>query len=158
VRCQSLHPNLSICRPVNRSASVSIYSYQRSSTSAVCSIIGGAQTRRTDIVRLVDTDVLEIHPNDAGRLHIENGETVRLVSARSEATLPAAVSDRVRPGELFTSFHFPSTNINALLSSSADENSKCPEYKVSAVRVEKCRAPVPSMVNDLSGPHWKLIP
>ena len=118
----------------------------------------GAQTRRTDIVRLVDTDVLEIHPNDAGRLHIENGETVRLVSARSEATLPAAVSDRVRPGELFTSFHFPSTNINALLSSSADESSKCPEYKVSAVRVEKCRAPVPSMVNDLSGPHWKLIP
>ncbi|HTL60662.1 MAG TPA: hypothetical protein VL261_03360, partial [Nitrospira sp.] len=45
-------------------------------------------------------------------------------------------SDRVRPGELFTSFHFPDTDVNSLLSSSADESSRCPEYKVSTVRVE----------------------
>lgn len=119
----------------------------------------GAQTRRTDIIRITDTDVLEIHRDDAARLHIENGETVRLVSARSEATLPAAVSERVRPAELFTSFHFPSTNVNALLSSSADESSKCPEYKVSAVRVEKC----PGHRIDQrgtgrgTGVHWRLI-
>jgi formate dehydrogenase major subunit len=118
----------------------------------------GAQTRRTDIVRIVDTDVLEIHPHDAERLHIKNGETVRLVSARGDATLPAAVSERVRAGELFTSFHFPSTNINALLSSSADESSKCPEYKVSAVRVEKCggHRTVPSDAAAVSA-HWRLI-
>jgi predicted molibdopterin-dependent oxidoreductase YjgC len=45
-------------------------------------------------------------------------------------------SDRMRPGELFTSFHFPDSDVDSLLSSSADESSKCPEYKVSAVRVE----------------------
>jgi formate dehydrogenase major subunit len=85
----------------------------------------------------VDTDVLEMHPEDAHRLGFRDGETARLVSARSDAALPVALSERVAPGELFTSFHFPTTNLNALLSSSADESSKCPEYKVSTVRVEK---------------------
>jgi formate dehydrogenase major subunit len=96
----------------------------------------GAQTRRTDILELVDTDVLEMHPADMKRLHLCDGEIVRLVSARGEALLPAVGSERVLPGHLFTSFHFPASTVNALLSSSADESSKCPEYKVSAVRVE----------------------
>ncbi|MEW6544765.1 MAG: formate dehydrogenase subunit alpha [Nitrospirota bacterium] len=97
----------------------------------------GAQTRRTDILQVVDADVLEMHPADAAGLGLTHGDLVRLVSARSDAVLPLAVSDRVLPGHLFTSFHFPATDVNALLSSSADESSKCPEYKVSAVRVEK---------------------
>jgi predicted molibdopterin-dependent oxidoreductase YjgC len=97
----------------------------------------GSQTRRTAILRLVDADVLEMHPEDATRLRLQDGESVRLVSARSDAVLPLAVSERVQPGQLFTSFHFPTSDVNALLSSSADESSKCPEYKVSAVRVEK---------------------
>jgi formate dehydrogenase major subunit len=97
----------------------------------------GAQTRRTDIMQVVDTDVLEMHPEDARRLGFRDGDVAKLVSARGEAVLPVALSERVTPGELFTSFHFPTTNLNALLSSSSDESSKCPEYKVSTVRVEK---------------------
>jgi predicted molibdopterin-dependent oxidoreductase YjgC len=97
----------------------------------------GAQTRRTDIMQVVDTDVLEVHAGDAARLALRDGELVRLISARGEARLPIVVSDRVQPGELFTSFHFPDTDVNVLLSSSADESSKCPEYKVSTVRLEK---------------------
>jgi formate dehydrogenase major subunit len=96
----------------------------------------GAQTRRTDILELVDTDVLEMHPDDMEGLHLRDGEVVRLVSARGEALLPVVGSERVLPGHLFTSFHFPASTVNVLLSSSADDSSKCPEYKVSAVRVE----------------------
>jgi formate dehydrogenase major subunit len=96
----------------------------------------GAQTRRTDILELVDTDVLEMHPADMAALHLRDGEIIRLVSARGDALLPAVESERVLPGHLFTSFHFPASTVNSLLSSSADESSKCPEYKVSAVRVE----------------------
>jgi len=96
----------------------------------------GAQTRRTDILAIVDTDVLEMHPTDMERLTLEDGAIVRLVSARGSAVLPAVNSERVLPGHLFTSFHFPASTVNELLSSSADESSKCPEYKVSAVRVE----------------------
>ncbi|HET9963315.1 MAG TPA: formate dehydrogenase subunit alpha, partial [Nitrospiraceae bacterium] len=100
----------------------------------------GAQTRRTAIMRVVDTDVLEIHPADASRLALHEGDQVRLVSARGAARLPVLISERVKPGELFTSFHFPDSDLNVLLSSSADESSKCPEYKVSTVRIEKVDA------------------
>ncbi|NOT24063.1 MAG: formate dehydrogenase subunit alpha [Nitrospiraceae bacterium] len=96
----------------------------------------GAQTRRTDILELVDTDVLEMHQADMERLHLLDGEIVRVVSVRGEALLPVVGSERILRGHLFTSFHFPASTVNALLSSSADESSKCPEYKVSAVRVE----------------------
>lgn len=96
----------------------------------------GAQTRRTEILDVVDTDLLEMHPADMERLHLADGAIVRLISARGEAMLPVTTSERVLPGHLFTSFHFPASTINDLLSSSADESSKCPEYKVSAVRVE----------------------
>jgi formate dehydrogenase major subunit len=96
----------------------------------------GAQTRRTDILELVDTDVLEMHPVDMDGLHLRDGEVVRVVSARGETLLPVVGSERVLPGHLFTSFHFPASTLNSLLSSSADDSSKCPEYKVSAVRVE----------------------
>jgi predicted molibdopterin-dependent oxidoreductase YjgC len=77
-----------------------------------------------------------MHPDDVARLGFREGQMVRLASARSTAVLPVTPSDRVRRGELFTSFHFPGTDVNSLLSSSADESSKCPEYKVSTVRVE----------------------
>ena len=94
---------------------------------------------------MVDTDVLEMHPEDAQRLGFRDGDRAKLVSARGEAVLPVALSERVLPGELFTSFHFPATDLNVLLSSSADESSKCPEYKVSTVRVEKMAgAPAPA--------------
>jgi formate dehydrogenase major subunit len=96
----------------------------------------GAQTRRTDILDVVDTDVVEMHPADMERLHLDDGVIIRLVSARGKALLPVVGSERVLPGHLFTSFHFPASTVNELLSSSADESSKCPEYKVSSVRVE----------------------
>lgn len=97
----------------------------------------GAQSRRTAIVEMVNADVLEMHPDDAAGLHLSDNEMVRMVSARGTAVLPVSVSTRVQPGHLFTSFHFPESDVNTLLSSSADERSKCPEYKVSAVRVER---------------------
>jgi len=96
----------------------------------------GAQTRRTDILDVVDTDVLEMHPADMERMRLDDGALVRMVSARGEALLPVVRSERVLQRHLFTSFHFPASTVNAVLSSSADESSKCPEYKVSAVRVE----------------------
>lgn len=97
----------------------------------------GAQTRRTEIMHVVDADLLEMHPTDAAGLGFRGGEIVRLASARGDAVLPLAVSERVLRGHLFTSFHFPASDVNELLSSSADESSQCPEYKVSVVRIER---------------------
>ena len=44
---------------------------------------------------------------------------------RAEVTLPAIISDRVPPGTVFTTFHFPELNLNTLLSSSAVISATC---------------------------------
>jgi formate dehydrogenase major subunit len=69
-------------------------------------------------------------------LPLRDGEIICLVSARGDALFPVVGSTRVLPGHLFTSIHFPAPTVNALRLLSADERSQCPEYKVSAVRVE----------------------
>jgi predicted molibdopterin-dependent oxidoreductase YjgC len=99
----------------------------------------GAQTRRTHLTELVDEDVLEIHPDDARKLGLRTGQQVKVVSARNEIVMPVEISTRVSPGQVFASFHFPENDLNSLLSSSADEASRCPEYKVSTVRLEKLK-------------------
>lgn len=100
----------------------------------------GAQTRHSKLLDFVNRDILEIHATDASELGITDGETVNVTSARATVQLPAVLSDRVPPGQLFTTFHFPDNNLNTLLSSSADVLSSCPEYKVLTVRVEKIAA------------------
>ncbi len=101
----------------------------------------GAQTRHSKLLEFVDSDVLEIHAEDAAALRLKSGDRALVKSARAEVTLPVVVSDRVPPGTVFTTFHFPELNLNKLLSSSADDLSKCPEYKVSTVAVSRAPAP-----------------
>ena len=100
----------------------------------------GAQTRNSKLIEFVNRDILEIHADDAAELGITDGETVNVTSARATVQLPCVISDRVPPGQLFTTFHFPDNNLNTLLSSSADALSSCPEYKVLTVRVTKISA------------------
>ena len=52
--------------------------------------------------------------------------------------LPAKVVETIRPDTVFIPFHWPGSNAANLLTNRAlDPISKIPEYKVSAVRVEK---------------------
>jgi formate dehydrogenase major subunit len=96
-----------------------------------------AQTRHSKLIEFVNDDILEIHAEDAAELGVESGDNVKITSARGEISLPCAISERVLPGQVFTTFHFPENNLNTLLSSSADALSKCPEYKVLTVRLQK---------------------
>jgi len=95
----------------------------------------GTMTRRTGNVELVGADVLEIHPDDAAHLWISEGETISVRSRVGRIELPAHVTDRIEPGHVFTTFHFPETRTNLLVGASADVNTSCPEYKVVAVDV-----------------------
>jgi formate dehydrogenase major subunit len=95
----------------------------------------GTMTRRTGNVELVDADVLEIHPDDAARLWISDGDRISVRSRVGRIELPAQVTDRIEPGHVFTTFHFPETRTNLLVGASADVNTSCPEYKVVAVDV-----------------------
>jgi formate dehydrogenase major subunit len=95
----------------------------------------GTMTRRTGNTVLVDRDVLEIHPLDAERLWVKDGDKVSVRSRVGRIEVEAQVTERIEPGHVFTTFHFPETRTNLLVGQSADVNTSCPEYKVIAVDV-----------------------
>jgi formate dehydrogenase major subunit len=97
----------------------------------------GTMTRRTGNVEIVTEDTLAIHPDDAKRKGIADGDKVRLFSARGEIPMKARISGEVKPGILYCTFHFPEVLVNIVTSSECDEDTMCPEYKVVAVDVEK---------------------
>jgi len=57
-------------------------------------------------------------------------------SRRSRARVRVTLSQRVTPGTLFLAFHYPETHTNRLTSAYTDPESKCPEYKITAVRLQ----------------------
>ena len=95
----------------------------------------GTMTRRTGNLDLLPGDWLELHPDDAARLWVGDGDLVSVRSAHGRIELPARVTERIEPGHVFTAFHFPEIRTNLLIGSSADVNTSCPEYKVVAVDV-----------------------
>jgi formate dehydrogenase major subunit len=102
----------------------------------------GTMTRRTGNLTLMDHDWLEIHPDDAERLGLVDGQMVAVRSRRGQVELPLAITERIEPGHVFTAFHFPEVRTNLLIGQSSDVNTSCPEYKVVAVAVEPVGAPV----------------
>jgi predicted molibdopterin-dependent oxidoreductase YjgC len=95
----------------------------------------GTMTRRTANLELMPSDWLEVHPDDAARLWVSDGDLVSVRSAYGRIELAARVTERIEPGHVFTAFHFPEVRTNLLVGSSADVNPSCPEYKVVAVDV-----------------------
>jgi formate dehydrogenase major subunit len=95
----------------------------------------GTMTRRTGNLELVGGEWLEIHPDDAARLWVTDGQHVSVRSRVGRIEVQAKVTDRIEPGHVFTAFHFPEVRTNLLIGSSADVNTSCPEYKVVAVDV-----------------------
>jgi formate dehydrogenase major subunit len=95
----------------------------------------GTMTRRTPNLALQPAETLDIHPDDAARLRIADGDTVQVTSRRASITAPARLTDDVAPGQLFMAFHFSDTPANLLTSGHGDEVTSCPEYKVTAVHL-----------------------
>jgi formate dehydrogenase major subunit len=95
----------------------------------------GAQTRRTGNVVWHTEDLLEIHPHDAEVRGISDGDWVGLTSRAGETVLRAKVSNKIAPGVVYTTFHFPETNANVVTTENSDWATNCPEYKVTAVEV-----------------------
>jgi formate dehydrogenase major subunit len=95
----------------------------------------GAQTRRTSNIAWASADVVEIHPHDAEVRGIRDGDLVGLSSRSGEIVLPAEVTERVKPGVVYTTFHFPESGANVVTTENSDWATNCPEYKVTAVEV-----------------------
>ncbi len=55
--------------------------------------------------------------------------------------LHAEITDRVRPGVVYTTFHFPDSGANVVTTENSDWATNCPEYKVTAVEIVKVNQP-----------------
>jgi len=99
----------------------------------------GTMTRRTGNVEILTDDVLLIHPDDAAKHLIHEGDYVCIISARGKIDVMAHITDEVRPGILSSTFHFPEVKMNDLTSSVSDSEAMCPEYKVVAVNIRKSK-------------------
>lgn len=97
----------------------------------------GSMTRRTPNIELLDDDELLINPADAAEYGITDNEEVGIRSRQGQTRIRARLSDEVRPGVLFTTFHFPNIAINHLTSGVVDLDADTPEFKVVAVALEK---------------------
>ena len=101
----------------------------------------GAQTRRTANSMWHDEDRLEIHPADAETRGINEGDWVGITSRAGETVLRARVSERMQPGVVYTTFHFPESGANVITTDNSDWATNCPEYKVTAVEVTRVTQP-----------------
>ena len=101
----------------------------------------GAQTRRTANSMWHDEDRLEIHPVDAETRGIGEGDWVGISSRAGQTVLRARVSERMQPGVVYTTFHFPESGANVITTHNSDWATNCPEYKVTAVEVTRVTQP-----------------
>ncbi|WP_448197208.1 molybdopterin-dependent oxidoreductase [Pseudomonas putida] len=92
--------------------------------------------------RLEPGPFVELHPEDAARLGIQDKDQVAIRSRRGRAVLPARVSDRVMPGNCFAPFHWNDVigehlAINAVTCDAVDPLSLQPALKHCAVALER---------------------
>ena len=102
---------------------------------------GGEMTRRArNLTAMYPEALVEINPKDARKASIDDGGLIRVASRRGEIVAKADVTDRVEPGLIFATFHYPESAANFLTIAAVDPVAKIPEYKVCAVRVEPVHA------------------
>ena len=92
--------------------------------------------REEGVTQKQEDPFVEMHPEDAQALGVEEGEWVRLVSRRGELEARARIGERVYPGLVWMALHFAQAKVNWLTHDVGDPLIGTPEYKTSAVRVE----------------------
>ncbi len=105
----------------------------------VSQYLSGTQTRRIGpLVAQYPDPLCEIHPRLAAEHGIADGDLVRVTSRRGSMVAPAKVVGTIRPDTVFIPYHWAGTQAaNQLTNRALDPVSKIPEYKVSAVRIER---------------------
>jgi len=81
---------------------------------------------------------VDISPEDAERLGVSDGETMRVTSRRGSLEVPARIDYALKPGLVFMTLHFPDqVPTNFLTIDEFDPKSGTAEFKACAVQVEK---------------------
>jgi formate dehydrogenase major subunit len=97
----------------------------------------GTMTMRTRDVFWRPQDTLDLNAEDAQQYGVEQGERVRVVSHYGQTELPVRIVNGLLRGHAFATFHSAEGRVNRLTGSGRDRLTATPEYKVTAIRVEK---------------------
>lgn len=98
----------------------------------------GAMTRRVPgLEQLAPEERVELHPDDAAQMGVNDGDWLTVSSRRGEVQARAWVTDRVGRRVVFMTFHYAEALTNALTNPAVDPVAKIPELKVCAVKVAK---------------------
>lgn len=101
----------------------------------------GAQTRRTQNQVWHEEDRLDLHPHDAEVRGIKDKDWVGITSRAGQTVLRARITEKVLPGVVYTTFHHPASGANVITTDNSDWATNCPEYKVTAVQIERVSQP-----------------
>ncbi len=97
---------------------------------------GTMTTRAKGPAERYPESLVEIHPEDAGKLGIADGQKVKVSSRRGKVEAKALITEKSAPGSIFMNFHFNEAPVNFLTNPALDPIGKIPEYKVCAVKLE----------------------
>jgi anaerobic selenocysteine-containing dehydrogenase len=97
------------------------------------------RTGKSDILRKLYPEQIyvEIHPADARKLGVKEGNPVTIRSRRGEIQAAVYLAPTVQRGQIFLPMHY--REVNQLTDSSFDPHSRQPNYKACAVAVMKAR-------------------
>ncbi|PSP99630.1 formate dehydrogenase subunit alpha [Halobacteriales archaeon QS_5_70_17] len=97
---------------------------------------GTMSTRSPTLKRRTPENFVDVHPNDAERYGIEDGDYVKVHSRRGEIVVEAHVTKDIKEGSIWTTPHFAAASANRLTNNVLDERAKIPEYKAAAGEIE----------------------
>lgn len=97
---------------------------------------GGTLTRRSRLDLIYPEPTVEINPQDAADLGINDQSRVRVRSRRGQIEVKAIITERSPQGLVFIPFHFAEAAANELTLDARDPRAKIPDYKVCAVCLE----------------------
>jgi len=102
----------------------------------------GSMTRRSHALDAIEPEAfVEIHPLDAAKLKLRDGDWSQVESRRGEIQLRVRVRDRMSPGAVFIPMHFREAAANVLTDPAIDPIGKIPTFKFCAVRIKRIDAP-----------------
>jgi len=97
----------------------------------------GVMTRRSKTLHAREPEAfVEVHPDDAKRIGVQDGDFLSVASRRGRITLKARLGTQTQPGSVFIPFHFREAAANTLTTDRLDPYGKIPEFKFCAVKVE----------------------
>ena len=95
----------------------------------------GTMSRRSSILEsLAPGGSIDIHPDDALRLGILDGDAIAISSQRGKIETKVHLTETTAPGLAFMAFHWHEAPVNMLTNSALDPQAKIPEFKISAVK------------------------